>query len=79
MDRRENEMSINDMFENMVRPIFVTGRPMQFGRFTDGTGNRVLWRGAVLRDQNTQMMKETGKIVLLTATPETIYERVKRQ
>ena len=33
--------------------------------------------GAVLRDQNTQMMKETGKIVLLTATPETVYERVK--
>lgn len=33
--------------------------------------------GIVLRDENVNAMKEHGKIVLLTATPETIYERVK--
>lgn len=33
--------------------------------------------GAVLRDENAAIMKEHGCIVLLTATPETIYERVK--
>lgn len=33
--------------------------------------------GAVLRDENVALMKETGTIVLLTAEPETIYERVK--
>lgn len=33
--------------------------------------------GAVLRDENARLMKENGRIVLLTATPETIYERVK--
>ena len=33
--------------------------------------------GAVLRQKNTQMMKESGRIVLLTATPETVYQRVK--
>ena len=33
--------------------------------------------GAVLRQENTQMMKESGRIVLLTATPETVYKRVK--
>lgn len=33
--------------------------------------------GAVLRDENAKLMKENGAIVLLTATPETIYERVK--
>lgn len=33
--------------------------------------------GAVLRDENAKLMKENGMIVLLTATPETIYERVK--
>lgn len=33
--------------------------------------------GAVLRDENAALMKEHGCIVLLTATPETIYERVK--
>ena len=33
--------------------------------------------GTVLRDENAALMKEHGCIVLLTATPETIYERVK--
>lgn len=33
--------------------------------------------GSVLREENAAVMKENGCIVLLTATPETIYERVK--
>lgn len=33
--------------------------------------------GAVLREENRRMMKEAGAIVLLTARPETILERVK--
>ena len=33
--------------------------------------------GVVVRPQNTQNMKEIGRIVFLKATPETIYERVK--
>lgn len=33
--------------------------------------------GAVLKEENVRFMKECGKIVLLTAEPETIYERVK--
>ena len=33
--------------------------------------------GAVLKDENVRFMKECGKIVLLTADPGTIYERVK--
>lgn len=33
--------------------------------------------GSVLREENAAIMKESGKIVLLTASPETIYERVK--
>lgn len=33
--------------------------------------------GAVLKEENVRLMKECGKIVLLTAEPETIYERVK--
>ena len=33
--------------------------------------------GSVLRDANTASMKKHGKIVWLTATPETVYERVK--
>lgn len=33
--------------------------------------------GAVLREENTAMMKSMGKIVLLTASPTTVYYRVK--
>ncbi len=33
--------------------------------------------GVVLREQNIKVMKETGKVVLLTAEPETILNRVK--
>lgn len=33
--------------------------------------------GSVLRDENSRLMKESGRIVLLTAAPETIYERVR--
>jgi len=33
--------------------------------------------GAVLREENVTLMKQCGKIVFLTATPETIYDRVK--
>lgn len=33
--------------------------------------------GAVLRPQNVSNMKKSGRIVLLTATPETVFERVK--
>lgn len=33
--------------------------------------------GAVLRDENVEILKQGGTIVLLTATPETIFDRVK--
>lgn len=33
--------------------------------------------GIVVREENISHMNESGRIVLLTATPETIYERVK--
>lgn len=33
--------------------------------------------GVVMRDENSEHMKKNGRIVLLTAKPETIYERVK--
>lgn len=33
--------------------------------------------GCVLRDENTEIMKNSGRIVLLTAEPETVFERVR--
>ena len=33
--------------------------------------------GAVLRPQNLELMKKSGKVIYLSATPETIYRRVR--
>ena len=33
--------------------------------------------GVVLREENVRLMKESGSIVLLTANPETVYERIR--
>ena len=33
--------------------------------------------GAVLREENVRIMRETGTVILLTASPETIYGRVR--
>ena len=33
--------------------------------------------GIILRDKNIDLIKKQGKIVLLTASPQTIYERIK--
>ena len=33
--------------------------------------------GAVLRDENVKILKENGTVILLTASPETIFDRVK--
>ena len=34
--------------------------------------------GVVMRDKNVALMKKIGKIVLLTAEPQTIYERLRK-
>ena len=33
--------------------------------------------GAALRERNVEEMKKNGRVVLLTASPEVVYERVK--
>ena len=33
--------------------------------------------GVVLREENVRLMKESGSVVLLTADPETVYERIR--
>ena len=74
----KNGMSINDMFEKYGETYFRDRETDAVREIADYAPAIVsCGGGAVLRDENTQMMKETGKIVLLTATPETIYERVK--
>ncbi len=74
----KNGMSINDMFEKYGETYF-RDRETDAVREIAGYAPAIVscGGGAVLRDENTKMMKESGRIVLLTATPETVYERVK--
>ena len=74
----KNDMTINDMFDKFGETYF-RDRETDAVREIAGTAPAIVscGGGAVLRQQNTQMMKNGGRIVLLTATPETVYERVK--
>lgn len=71
-------MTISDIFEKCGEPHFRDLETELLKSFS-GEENVVVscGGGCVLRDKNAAIMKENGRIVLLTATPETIYERVK--
>lgn len=81
MDARiveEQGMSINEIFDRYGEEHFrdiesqlVTAIGEEGGSIVSCGG------GVVVRPQNTEAMKKNGIIVFLTATPETIYERVK--
>ena len=77
IERRQG-MAIARIFERFGEPFF---RDLETKLVEDlaGEGNLIVscGGGAVLRRENTALMKESGKVVLLAAKPETIYERVK--
>lgn len=74
---REN-MSITDIFEKKGEEYF---RNLETSLLKEVgvNGNTVVscGGGTPMRTENVEEMKKNGKIVLLTATPETIYNRVK--
>lgn len=81
MDARiveEQGMSINDIFAKYGEPHF---RDIESAlvKTIGEEGNTIVscGGGVVVRPENTENMKMSGKIVFLTATPETIFERVK--
>ena len=74
----KNALSINEMFEKYSETYFrdrETDAVCEIAKSAPAIVS--CGGGAVLRQENTQMMKESGRIVLLTATPETVYQRVK--
>lgn len=75
---KEQGMSINDIFAQYGESHF---RDLESQLILDigNEGNTIVscGGGVVLREQNTQNMKKSGKIVYLKASPETIFERVK--
>ena len=75
----ENEgMAIADIFKEKGEPYFRKLETELIKSFA-GVEPAVIscGGGAVLKEENVRLMKESGKIVLLTAEPGTIYERVK--
>lgn len=74
----EAGMTINEIFEKNGEAYFRDLESALVERIADKGGAIVsCGGGAVLREQNVQNMKKNGSIVFLSATPETIYERVR--
>ena len=75
---REQGMSINDIFAKYGEAYF---RDIESAlvRTIGAEGGTVVscGGGVVVRPENTESMKQSGTIVFLTASPETVYERVK--
>lgn len=81
MDRliaERQQMSIPDIFETYGEEYF---RDLETNLLIEMQGykNKVIscGGGAALRERNVKEMKKNGRVVLLTASPQTIYERVK--
>lgn len=81
MDARiveEQGMSINEIFDKYGENYF---RDIESKLVLDigDEGNTIVscGGGVVLRPENVEHMKQSGKVVYLTATPESIFERVK--
>lgn len=75
---KQQKMAITEIFEKYGEAYFRDLETELLRSLTDKTDLIVsCGGGSVLRDENAALMKENGCIVWLTATPETIYERVK--
>lgn len=81
MDARiveEQGMSINEIFEKYGESHFRDIESRLVADIKD-EGNKIVscGGGVVVREENVKCMKENGFIVFLSATPETIFNRVK--
>lgn len=75
---RENGMSINEMFDQFGEEYFREKETGMLHRLSQRRPAVIsCGGGVVLRQKNVDIMKRNGIIVLLTASPQTIYERVK--
>lgn len=75
---KEEQMSIPKIFETYGEEHFRDLERRLIQRITKEGGAVVsCGGGAVLREDNVRTMKENGRIVYLSATPETIYHRVR--
>lgn len=71
-------MSISDIFEKYGEEHFRQLETEALREIVGGNGQIIsCGGGAVLKDENVDILKQNGTIVLLTASPETIFDRVK--
>ena len=74
----EAGITINEIFEKYGEEHFRDLESALVERIADKGGAVVsCGGGAVLRQKNVENMKKNGRVVFLSATPETIYERVR--
>lgn len=75
---KEAGMSISEIFETYGEDHFRDLETAMLRKFQEKKPVVVsCGGGVVLREENIEIMKGQGSIVLLTASPQTIYERVK--
>lgn len=74
----EENMTINEIFEKYGETYFRDLESQLIERIAQKGGAVVsCGGGAVLREENISNMKKNGLVVYLSATPQTIYERVR--
>lgn len=77
---RVTGMPVNDIFKKLGEVRFRSEEKAAVRRVSREHGQVIATGGGVVLDpENMELLKETGVVVRLLATPETIYDRVKRK
>lgn len=75
---KREDMTINEIFQRKGEEYFRRCENNALRELETRQGIIISCGGGMpMKDENVKLMKKNGKIVLLTASPETIYERVK--
>jgi shikimate kinase len=75
---KQQKMAITEIFEKFGEGYFRDLETKLLTEMQEKEGVIVsCGGGVVIRQENVECMKKSGMIVLLTATPETVYQRVK--
>ena len=75
---KREDMTINEIFQRKGEEYFRKCESNALKELETRQGIIISCGGGMpMRDENVELMKKNGKIVLLTASPETVYDRVK--
>ena len=75
---KREDMTINEIFQRKGEDYFRNCETNALKELQTRQGIIISCGGGMpMREENVELMKQNGKIVLLTASPETVYNRVK--